>query len=435
LRLQAAVTGEVLVPGAPGYEGARKPALARFHHLRPEAIVRCENPTDVAETLAFALRAGMPVAVRSGGHCFAGRSSTDGIVIDVAPMNRVSVDAGMATVGAGTRLADLSAALDEHGVTLPLGCGATVGIAGLTLGGGLGILGRKHGLTCDALVAAEVVLADGRVVDTDEQREPDLFWALRGAGGCRFGVVTELVFKTLPEPAATMFHLVWPHGDAAAVIEAWQAWAPDAPDEMNANLRLPAADPVVHLFGAMLGDEPATLTLLGELIARVGTAPDTTSLNHLSYRAAKESLVGIGAVEDNEEPGVMSSRSELFRRPLPSATIEALVEGLGRGEPRELNFTPLGGAYNRVPAGATAFSHRDERYVVEHVQTSGDGAWADRSWATAHPWGSGRIYPNFPVPGLDPWALAYHGDNLERLRQVKRAYDPDGVFSAAGRGA
>jgi hypothetical protein len=88
-----------------------------------------------------------------------------------------------------------------------------------------------------------------------------------------------------------------------------------------------------------------------------------------------------------------------------------------------------------VPAGATAFSHRDERYVVEHVETSGDGAWADRSWATAHPWGSGRIYPNFPVPGLDPWAPAYHGGNLERLRQVKRAYDPDGVFSAAGCGA
>jgi FAD/FMN-containing dehydrogenase len=148
----------VLVPGAPGSDEVRKPALVRFHPVRPAAIVRCEDANDVAETLAFARRSGVPVAIRSGGHCFAGRSST---VIDVAPMNHVSVEAGMATVGADTRLEALNDALHAHGVTLPLGCGPTVGIAGLTLGGGLGILGRKHGLTCDALVAAQVVLADG----------------------------------------------------------------------------------------------------------------------------------------------------------------------------------------------------------------------------------------------------------------------------------
>jgi FAD/FMN-containing dehydrogenase len=350
LRLQAAVTGEVLVPGAPGYDEVRKPALVRFHHVRPAAIVRCEDANDVAETLAFARPAGAPVAIRSGGHCFAGRSSSDGIVIDVAPMNHVSVEAGMATVGAGTRLEALNDALHAHGVTLPLGCGPTVGIAGLTLGGGLGILGRKHGLTCDALVAARVVLADGRVVETDEQREPDLFWALRGAGGCRFGVVTELVFKTLPEPEATMFHLVWPHDDAAAVIEAWQAWAPDAPDEMNANLRLPAADPVVHLFGAMLGDEPATLTQLGELIALVGTAPDTSSLNHLPYRAAKAALVGIGSTED-EQPRPMTGRSEL----LPPPAARGRDRGAGRrARARRAPGAELHAARRRLQPGAGA---------------------------------------------------------------------------------
>jgi FAD/FMN-containing dehydrogenase len=425
----------VIVPGAPGYDEARRPALVRFHDVRPQAIVRCAGAGDVAESLAFARRAGVPVAARSGGHCFAGRSSTPGIVIDVSPMDAVSVADGTARVGAGARLAGLNAALDEHGVTMPLGCGPTVGIAGLTLGGGLGILGRKHGLVCDGLLAARVVLADGQIVETDDQREPDLFWALRGAGGGRFGVVTELTFRTLPEPAATMFHLVWPHATAAAVIEAWQAWAPDAPDEMNASLKLSAGDgvPTVHLFGAMLADEPATLTQLGELIAHAGAAPSATSLNHLRYREAKDSLVGVGEAED-DEPGVMTSRSELFRRPLPADAIEALVDGWVRGR-GEINFTPLGGAYNRVPADATAFAHRDERYVVEHVQTSGDGGWVQRSWATTHPYGSGRIYPNFPEPGLDAWGDAYHGENLERLRQIARFYDPDGVFSAAGSAA
>jgi FAD/FMN-containing dehydrogenase len=442
--LAGRLAGKVLTPGAPGYESARKPAMARWHGIRPRAIVMCEGAGDVAEGLAFARRSGVRVAVRSGGHCFAGRSSTPGMVIDVTPMSSVSVAGAVATVGAGTRLADLYDALDEHGVTIPAGCGPTVGIAGLTLGGGLGILGRKHGLTCDRLVAAQVVLADGRVVDCDEQRHPDLFWALRGAGAGQFGVVTSLVFETVPAPAATTFHLTWPAGDAAAVIEAWQHWAPEAPDELDANLRLAGDDtPVVHLFGAMLGQESDAVALLDGFVARVGPEPASASHRHLPYRAAKQSLVGLGAAEEPEpdRPRLMFSKSEFFRLPLPTDTIAALVRALthgrGRDESRELNFTPMGGAYNRVPADATAFAHRDERYLVEHVLVADAGApaagreWVARSWATAHPWGSGRVYPNFPDPDLADWANAYYGANHERLLRVKRAYDPDNLLRFA----
>jgi FAD/FMN-containing dehydrogenase len=130
--LQGALAGSVLVPGSPGYESARKPALARFHHIRPQAIVRCHNADDVAETLALARRWGVRAAPRSGGHCFAGRSSTEGIVLDVTPMHAVSVSGGRATVGAGARLGDLYDALQQHEVTIPAGCGPTVGIDGLT---------------------------------------------------------------------------------------------------------------------------------------------------------------------------------------------------------------------------------------------------------------------------------------------------------------
>ena len=129
---------------------------------------------------------------------------------------------------AGVRLGDLYDELAEHGLTIPAGCGSSVGIAGLTLGGGLGILGRKHGLTCDHLLRAQVVLADGRVVECDEHHDGELFWALRGAGGGHFGVVTSLVFRTIPAPATTVFHLVWPPAAAAAVVRAWQAYAPEA---------------------------------------------------------------------------------------------------------------------------------------------------------------------------------------------------------------
>src|SRR5215211_7550392 len=172
--LQGAIAGDVVLPGSRRYEAARKPQDARFHHVRPEAVVLCESPADVADALSLARRSGLPTATRSGGHCFAGRSSTQGIVIDVTPMSSVSVSAGVTTVGAGARLGDIYDALDVHGVTIAAGCGPTVGIAGLTLGGGLGILGRKHGLTSDQLVGAQVVLADGRVVDCDVHHDEEL---------------------------------------------------------------------------------------------------------------------------------------------------------------------------------------------------------------------------------------------------------------------
>jgi FAD/FMN-containing dehydrogenase len=432
-----ALAAEVLVPGELGYESARKPAIARFHSVRPRAIVRCSSAGDVARTLAFARRTGVPVAVRGGGHCFAGRSSTDGIVIDVSPMSAASVADGVAVVGAGTRLAALYDALDEHDVALPLGCGPTVGIAGLTLGGGVGVLGRKHGLTCDRLVAVEVVLADGRVVECDEHREADLFWALRGAGGGQFGVVTSLTFTPVPAVAATTFHLVWPFAAAAATIAAWQQWAPDAPDELNAGLRVPAAEdraPVVNLVGVMLGSESETVELVEQLVTRAGVDPESASYEHQPWRAAKQSLVGAGA--GDEEPELMFSRSEFFRRPLPADAIATLLrmldDGRGEGQSRELAFTPWGGAYNRVPADATAFPHRAERYLLEHILVGGAGdEWVSRSWDTAHPWGSGGVYANFPDLGLDDWATAYHGANAERLVRVKRTYDPDNLFRFA----
>src|SRR5215469_14169901 len=234
------VAGEVVVPGSPGYDAVRKPAMARFHNVRPAAIVRCRTPADASAAIGFARRAGLAVSIRSGGHSVAGRSATEGMVIDVSPMTRISVSGRIATVGAGARLGDLYEALYEHGVTIPAGCGPAVGIAGLALGGGIGILGRSYGLTCDRLLGAELALADGRVIECDTGHHGDLFWALRGAGGGNFGVVTSLIFDTVPAPQTTVFHLVWPFAHAAALAGNWQEWAPYAPEDLDATLRLVA---------------------------------------------------------------------------------------------------------------------------------------------------------------------------------------------------
>src|SRR5918999_5444545 len=252
--LTAALAGEVVLPGSPRYDELRRPQIPRFHDVRPQAVVLCRTPEDVVEAIGFGCRSGIEVAVRSGGHDFAGRSSGPGMVLDLRPMDSLEVSDGLATVGPGFRLGDLSAALAGHGVTLPGGCGATVGIGGQALGGGLGLLGRSRGLTSDQVVAAEGVLADGRGVECDEQRHEDLFWALRGAGALGLGVVPRITLRTLPEPAATSFHLKWPDERAAALIAAWQEWSPTGPDRLAASLLVTRggearADPMVPPFG------------------------------------------------------------------------------------------------------------------------------------------------------------------------------------------
>jgi FAD/FMN-containing dehydrogenase len=446
--LGRAVAGEVLRPGDAAYETARRPAIARFRDARPAAVVRCRTPADVAAAIVFARRAGLPLAARSGGHCFAGGSSTDGIVVDVGPMDAVAVGDGVATVGAGTRLGALYDALDADGLTIPAGCGPRVGIAGLVLGGGVGILGRAHGLTCDALVGAEVVLADGSVVTCDADRDADLFWALRGAGAGGFGIVTELRFRTLAAPPATRVQAVWPAEAAADVVAAWQRWSPGAPDEMAASMLVsapadPGAPPVVVVAGAFAGPDVEARTLLDGLAAAVGTPPSSLVLAPASLRETKRALADTGGEPDPLERDLVVSRSEFLAVPLPADAVEALVAHLAAdrrpGEDRELDFAPWGGAYARVSADATAFVHRDARVLLKHAvaldidagaaDVAAGREWLERSFAIVHPFGTGGVYPNFPETDLDDRARAYHGGNLERLVAIRGRYDPDDVFA------
>jgi FAD/FMN-containing dehydrogenase len=261
-----------------------------------------------------------------------------------------------------------------------------------------------------------------------------LFWALRGAGGGQFGVVTSLVFDPVPAPQATRFELTWPLPQAAAVIAAWQQWAPDAPDGMSAALKISAGahsdlesgPGQVIVFGAMLGTEADTAAMLGELTRLADTGPVSQQLASLPYRDLKRSLTEIGSA-DPAQPVI--SKSEFFRAPLPARSIAELLDAFGQDRPpgqhREVNFTPMGGAYNRVPPEATAFVHRSERFLLDHAAAGPDAArWVQRSWATVHPCGSGRVYPNFPDPDLANWAEAYHGANHARLAELKRGYDP-----------
>jgi FAD/FMN-containing dehydrogenase len=454
--LQQGISGDVVLRGSEAYEWVRKPFIARFDEIAPEAVVRCAAPEDVAEVLAFARRYGADTATRSGGHCLAGHSSTRGIVIDVTPLRSVVLVDGLVRVGAGARSGDLCKQLFQHDLAIPTGTCPSVGIAGLTLGGGLGILGRAHGLTLDQLLAAQVVLSDGRVVECDDDHDTDLFWALRGAGAGNFGVVTSFTFRPLPAPRMTNFHYVWAFARAPAVIAAWQRWAPQGPDELSADLVLtatddPASEPSVEVYGAVGGSDRDASELLAELTARIGSDPVFEDRRELSYgetcRYQAELSVAYDQIEqtphgDVPRQGYRFTKSEFFSRPLPGEAIAALFYSFTAhrvgGQIRGVGFAPWGGAYNRRKPQDTAFVHRDQLFLLEHLVLVDPNAspakkrdareWLLQSWASVHPWGSGSVYPCFPDRDLDDWGRAYYGDNYPRLLEVKGRYDPDNAF-------
>jgi FAD/FMN-containing dehydrogenase len=422
--------GELFSPDSPGYDAIRRPVNLAYREVRPRLVVVCRSVSDVARAMTYATATGVRIVPRGGGHCFAGRSSTDGIVLDMSGLDVISVaDDRVATIGAGALLGRVYAALHGCGRTLPAGCGPTVGITGLTLGGGIGLLGRKHGLTCDRLAGAQVVLPDGSVVDCDHDHEPDLFWGLRGAGGCQFGVVTSLRFDTVPEPMTTRIEAHWPDIALEELASAWQAWAPDAPDEVTVNLTLvaePGAPAQATLFGAAALQEGPTRKLLREFIDRVGVVPTIELRTGLPFHHLKSTFADPRDLPER----ALRIRSEFFSQRLAHGTLASLLTQLG--EPRtmgrrQITFTAMGGAYNRVTEDATAFAHRSERFLLEHIAEAAE-PWVDRSWATAHADGSGRVYPNFPDPALGDWAVAYHAGNYPRLAAVKNAYDPHRFF-------
>jgi FAD/FMN-containing dehydrogenase len=232
----------------------------RFDAIRPAAIAKCASPDDVAICLRHAKASGATFAVRSGGHSYAGYSTSSGLVIDVGAMNAIGpgTTTGTARIEAGARLADVYAKLATQNASIPAGSCPTVGITGLALGGGIGVVGRKYGLTCDRLTAIELVTADGKKTRCDDKLDADLFWAQRGGGGGNFGVVTALEFATHRSQPLSYFLLWWDWPHAPDVLAAWQGWLPTTPDELWSSLHVDGAasskvTPKIYVTGVYVG--------------------------------------------------------------------------------------------------------------------------------------------------------------------------------------
>jgi FAD/FMN-containing dehydrogenase len=461
------LSGTLVRPGESAYTVAKRQFDPRFDSLHPAGIAYCRDPHDVSTCLAFVRKYGVPVAARSGGHSYAGWSSSSGLIVDVTPMAGVNVSGTaptIATVGAGTHLVDFYNGLSAHGRVVPGGSCPTVGIAGLTLGGGVGVVSRAFGLTSDNVTSLQIVTADGLLRTCSASSNPDLFWACRGGGGGNFGVVTSFTFATHPASEIILFFLSWPWSQAARVISAWQSWAPHAPDELWSNLHLAAAPggsiPSIQVGGTYLGSVSAASALLEKLYAAAGSDPSSPFLEvSPSWLHAMLVEAGCASLTVNEchlptqNPAGQLSRaseyakSDFFTKPLSSQGIGTLLSGVeslqrvngAPGGAGGIAFDALGGAVNRIAPGATAFVHRDALFQAQYTTTWPVGsasagvarqhAWQQSFWQSMRPYVSGQAYQNYIDPALTNWRQAYYGANYNRLTQVKGTYDPDRVFT------
>ncbi|MFF2024085.1 FAD-binding oxidoreductase [Streptomyces sp. NPDC058171] len=451
--------GTLVRPGDRVWESARVLYNTRFDGLRPAAVAYVRHEQDVRTVLAYARARRMRVAIRSGGHAYAGWSSGNGrLVVDVSALSRIRADGADAVVGAGAKLIDVYRSLAARGVTVPAGSCPTVGISGLALGGGHGVVSRAYGLTCDHLVGARIVTADGKQRVADREQNRDLFWALRGAGNGNFGVVTELRFRTRPAPRAVSGRLTWPWARAAAVLKAWQAWGPGQPDEIWSSLHLdrsPGGAPRVAVNCFSLGTYGELQNAVDRLADRIGASASSVRLRRLSYAAAMEVYAGCSGFGEavqcrlpGEVPGrsprgalgreTYAARSDFFDRSLSEAGVRTLlgrIEGV-RGGAGSISLTALGGAVNRVAPTATAFVHRRSRMLAQYLVswaagTAGTAAsgWLDGTHTAMRRYASGAAYQNYTDAALTDWRTAYYGAAAGRLRAVKVAYDPSGFFT------
>ncbi|MEV0753920.1 FAD-binding oxidoreductase [Streptosporangium sp. NPDC050280] len=437
--------GKLIRPGDAAYSGARKLFNPTFDVIRPAGVALCANPSDVAECVGFARRLKLPLAVRSGGHSYAGWSTGNGLVLDVSRMNKVAHSSGRATVGAGAKLIDIYDKLAASGVSIPAGTCATVGVSGLTLGGGIGVVSRKYGLTCDVMESVQIVTADGRLLTCDANHNADLYWASRGGGGGNLGVAVSFEFRTHPTREVTVFFLHWPWSKAVKALRAWQAWAPSAPDAMWSGMHLSRNGGTdVEVVGLYLGGKAGCERLLDRLADAAGS-PSSSSVTQTSYRQAMLIMAGCASrsVAECRLPatlpgqarggrlsrGNFTAKSHMAYRPLSEAGAKALVAQVARPGEHTVLLDALGGAVARVRPDATAFPHRTALYSVQYyAHRLGAKAWTRTARTAMRPHFGDHAYVNYVDPELGGWRAAYYGGNATRLAQVKAVRDPGRLF-------
>jgi FAD/FMN-containing dehydrogenase len=441
--LRSAVRGQVFAPGDSGYEQASMIWNGAHDASRPAVVIRCTGAADVIAAVGFARTGGLEIAVRGGGHSIAGFSTGDGVaVIDVSAMTDVHVDpvARRATVGGGAVWADVDHETQAHALATTGGLISSTGVAGFTLGGGIGWLMRKYGLACDNLVGAEVVTADGRLVHARETENADLLWGLRGGGG-NFGVVTQFEFVLHPVgPLVYAGPIFYPADADADLLRAFREWAPGASDDVTAVVNLTTAPPLPVIPEAWHGRKVAVL-----LATSIGPVEEADG-HFEQLRAVAEPVADVlgpmpyGVIQTLLDPLWEKGVHAYFKATNLARLDDHLIERLTRlhhdapGPQCEIHVHQMGGAIARVSDSDSAFAERSMPYVLNAAtawrDSSDDEAhrrWARAVIATAAESSTGRAYVNFL--GDANAARASYGDaTYSRLAALKERYDPTNVF-------
>lgn len=448
--LGKSLDGSLVRPQDRAYSVDSRLYNTRFDNLRPAGVAYVSGPDDVRTCLDFARRTATPLAIRSGGHSYAGWSSGNGkLVVDVSRLNSIRVDGTTAVIGAGAKLIDVYDTLARHGRTVPGGSCPSVAISGLTLGGGHGVMSRSMGLTCDNLIGATIVTADGTTREVSADAEPDLFWALRGAGNGNFGVVTSLTFGTHPVPEVVTGYLTWPWSRAADVIRAWQTWGPDQPDHIWSALHLdcaPGGAPSVAVPMLSSGSRADLASAADALASAAGAPASSVTLRPHAYVDAMFSYAGcsgMSAAQCHLAPAgrlgreTYTARSDFYDTDLSSGGIETLLAQVSRlatrsgGGAGSIALTALGGAVNRPSPTSTAFAHRRSRFLAQYLASDAlsTTTWLATTHAAMRRYASGAAYQNYIDPTLTDWRTAYYGPNAARLTALKHHYDPSRLFT------
>jgi len=442
-QLASALRGELLTSDSPGYDQARSLWNAMIDR-RPALVARCTGTADVIRAVDFARRHSLLVAVRGAGHNVAGNAVCDGgFVIDLSAMRSVRVDpqSRIAQVGPGATLGDFDHEAQAFGLATPLGINSTTGVGGLTLGGGFGWLTRKHGMTVDNLVSAEVVTAAGKRLRASEQENADLFWGLRGGGG-NLGVVTSFEFhlhSVGPEVFCGL--VVYPFDGAKKVFDGYRKFTAQAPDDLSVWVVLRKAPPLPFLPEAVHGKEVMVLALLWSGKPEEG-AKAAEPLRHFG-RPLGEHL-GVQPYEAFQTtfdpllaPGSRNYWKSHDFAQLTDDAVNVILDFAGRlpSPQSEIFVAQLGGAMGRVAPEATAYRHRDANFVMNFHgrwdDPSRDGAcvaWARDFFRSTAPHATGGVYVNFMSEDEQDRVHAAYGDNYERLAQLKSKYDPDNFW-------
>lgn len=433
--------GTVLTPGDTGFEDASRTWNACFAS-RPGEVVVCGTGDEVAAALRNVRERDVPFSIRSGGHSMAGLSSVqDGVIIDLGGLSSItfSEDGSLVTVGAGCRLGDVYRELWKHGVTVPAGTCPRIGIGGHVLGGGMGILSRSRGALVDHLVGLEMVDAEGRLLRVDENENPDLFWACRGGGGGSYGIATSYTFRPLPVGDVVIFTIGWSWDRFAPAVKAWQSWLGSTQDRVNTFCSMfPEQQDLLVAFGVFEGTPEEFEELVRPLTSAV--EPHTQVIEQVPFMQAVdtvEALQGEAVLADQVRA---QGSSAIIAEPLDDDAIATLQRFLTKppSHRSEVAIYGMGGVIAHRARTDTAFPHRTGLMAFEY-RTDWDSpeddeknvAWVRELRHAMAGHTTGAAYVNTIDLELENWLWAYYEENLTRLVQIKRRYDPGDVFHHA----